>query len=144
VSAEANKTLVCEFLLAWNRGDFESMARYWAPNMVHHTRTGTYGPAEVYSLISGFVAAFPDLHFTIENMVAEGDFVATRMTAQAMHMQPFMGLPATGRRIKCSVMGLVRIEAGHIVEHWNIMDELHLMQQLGLVSDAYLEALASS
>jgi steroid delta-isomerase-like uncharacterized protein len=144
MSAEANRALVYEFLELWNRRDMQRMAQHWAPNMVHHTRTGTYGPSEVFSLMAGFMDAFPDLEFTIDNLVAEGDLVATRMTARATHRKEFMGIPATGRQVCCSVMGLVRIASGRIVEHWNIMDELYLMQQLGLVPEDYLSAMASS
>jgi C-1 hydroxylase len=144
MSAEANKALVRRFLAAWNRRDMDAMAREWAPNMVHHTRTGSYGTTQVSSLITGFMQAFPDLEFKIENMVADGDFVATRMAARATHRHEFMGVPPTGRQVTCSVMGLVRVTEGRIVEHWNVMDELHLMHQIGLVPDAYLTAMASS
>lgn len=144
MSAEANKQMIREFLTAWNRRDMLAMSRFWSPDMVHHTRTGTYGPAEVYSLMTGFMEAFPDLEFQIDNIVAEGDLVATHMTARATQKREFMGIPAAGRRISCSVMGLVRIVDGKIVEHWNIMDELYLMQQLGLVPENYLSAMASS
>jgi C-1 hydroxylase len=144
MSAETNKKLIGEFLASWNRRDMEGMARNWSPNMVHHTRTGTYGPSEVYSLMAGFMEAFPDLEFQIDNIVADGDLVATHMTARATHKQEFMGIPATGRQITCSVMGLVRIVDGKIVEHWNVMDELYLMQQLGLVPENYISAMASS
>jgi steroid delta-isomerase-like uncharacterized protein len=143
-TAAGNKALVMGFLESWNRGDVAGMGRLWAPDMVHHTRTGTYGPSQVFSLIAGFMQAFPDLNFTIDDIVAEGDLVATRMTARATQRQPFMGVQPTGREIKCTVMGLVRIVDGRIVEHWNVMDELYLLQQLGLVPDAYIDAMASS
>ncbi|HZR55730.1 MAG TPA: ester cyclase [Terriglobales bacterium] len=144
MSAEANKALVRKFLKAWNERDLDTMARQWDPGMVHHTRTGSYGPGEVFTLIAGFMQAFPDLEFEINNMVAEGDYVATRMTARATQRQEFMGIPAIGKHVTCSVMGLVRIVDGRIVEHWNVMDELYLMQQIGLVPDNYLTAMASS
>ena len=144
MSIEANKKLIRDFLASWNQRDMAAMARHWSPNMIHHTRTATYGPAEVYALMAGFMEAFPDLEFQIDNMLAEGELVSTRMTARATHKKEFMGIPATGRQITCSVMGLVRIVDGKIVEHWNIMDELFLMQQLGLVPEDYLSAMASS
>jgi C-1 hydroxylase len=144
MSAESNKAIVREFLTNWNQRDLQSMAQRWAPDMVHHTRTGSYGPTEVLNLVASFMHAFPDLEFTIDNLVADGDFVATKMTARATHRQEFMSIPATGRQVTCSVMGLVRIVDGRIVEHWNVMDELYLLQQLGLVPDDYLTAMASS
>jgi C-1 hydroxylase len=87
--------------------------------------------------------AFPDLNFRIDNLVAERDLVSTRMTARATHQAEFMGVPASGKEITCSVMGLIRISNGKIIEHWNVMDELHLLQQIGLIPDEYLAALAS-
>jgi len=144
MSAEANKALVLGFLASWNRGDFGAMTCHWSPDMVHHTRTSTYGTAEVFGLISGFMRAFPDLKFEVDNIVADGEYVATRMTARATHRHDFMGLPATGKEITCTAMGLVRIVDGRIVEHWSLMDELYLMQQLHLVPDDYLSAMASS
>ena len=103
MSAEANKKLIRDFLDSWNQRDMDAMARNWSPDMVHHTRNGAYGPAEVYSLMAGFMEAFPDLEFQIDDMVAEGDLVATRMTARATQKREFMGLPATGRQIACTV-----------------------------------------
>ena len=145
MSAETNKALVHQFLALWNRRDLAGMTRFWNPEMVHYTRTGeVYRPDQVLSLMMGFMQAFPDLEFTIDNIVAEGDYVTTRMTARATHTGDFMGVAATGRTISCSVMGLVHIVDGKIVEHWNIMDELYLLQQLGLIPDAYLTAMASS
>src|SRR5438270_12342528 len=106
MSAEANKKLIGEFLASWNRRDMSAMARNWSPDMVHHTRNGTYGPAEVYSLMAGFMEAFPDLEFQIDDMVAEGDLVATRMTARATQKREFMGFRAPGRHSACRVMGM--------------------------------------
>lgn len=140
--AEANKAIVREFLALWQRRDFEGMARFWSPKMVHYARTGTYGPEEVFQLMSGFTAAFPDLEFEIEAILADGDLVSTRMTARGTHVYDFMGIVANGKRITASVMGMVRIDDGKIVEHWSIMDELHLLQQLGLVPDQYLSVMA--
>lgn len=138
-----NKAIVLQFLDSWNRRDFDSMKQRWAPDLVHHARSGTYGPERVSYLMESFMKAFPDLKFTVENIIADGDFVATRMTARATHQQKFMDLPATGKPITCSVMGLVRLANGLIAEHWNTMDELNLLQQLGLVPSNYLEAMAS-
>jgi steroid delta-isomerase-like uncharacterized protein len=141
---ECNKALVRGFLESWNSGDLKSMERLWAPDMVHHTRTGKYGRAQVFSLIAGFMEAFPDIKFSIDSIIAEGDLVTTRMTARATHRQSFMGVPATGREIKCTAMGTVRIANGRIVEHWSVMDELYMLQQLGLVPVSYIDAMASS
>lgn len=145
MSIEWNKAIVHQFLASWNRGD---MRRAWRstgrPTWCTTPRNGTYESAQVFSRIAGFMQAFPDLQFKIENMVAEGDFVATRMTARATHRQEFMGVPASGKQISCTVMVLVRLAGGRIVEHWNVIDELYLLQQIGPVPEDHLKAMASS
>jgi C-1 hydroxylase len=139
-----NKQIFLCFVEAWNSGDFEAMADFWSPEMVHHHRDGDYGRDDVQSLIAGFMAAFPDLRFSVEQLVAEDDLVTARMTVRATHQADFAGIPATGREVTATVMGMVRIADGHIVEHWNVMDELSLMQQLGLVPPAVLTAISSA
>jgi C-1 hydroxylase len=143
MSAEENKALFRGFVEAWNRGDVAAMWRFWAPDMVHHDRVRDYGPSEVYALMSSFMSTFPDLRFQIEELIAEGDMVAARMTARATQQGEFMGRSADGRPIAVAVMGQVRVVNGRIVEHWNVMDEVHLMQQLGLVSGTFFDAVPS-
>jgi C-1 hydroxylase len=85
------------------------------------------------------MSAFPDLRFEVEDLVADGDLVAARMRARATHCGEFMGLPPTGRQVSVLVMGQVRVAEGRIVEHWNVMDEVHLLQQLGLLSSTFFD-----
>jgi C-1 hydroxylase len=144
MSTEANKAIVRTFLDLWKRKDLIGMSSFWAPNMVHYARTGTYGPNDVMQLISGFIEAFPDLEFEIEEMIAEGEYVTTRLRATATHKHDFMGIIATGRSINCSAMGMVRIQNGKIIEHWSVMDEIHLLQQIGLIPESFLSMMAST
>ncbi len=142
MSTEDNKALVRRYIEAWNRGDLQGMAAFWSPSMVHHTRSGSHGFDEVVTIVSNFMQAFPDLQFEIEDLVADGDRVASRMTARATHTGEYLGMPATGRPVSCSVFGVARVADGKLVEHWGVTDELHLMQQVGLVPEAYLAAMA--
>jgi C-1 hydroxylase len=137
--AEENKALFRRFIEAWNAGDADAMWRLWAPDMVHHDRARDCGPNDVYALMSSFVSAFPDLRFQIEDLIADGEMVAARMTARATQQGEFMGLPPTGRPVAVTVMGQVRIVDGRIAEHWNVMDEVHLLQQLGLASRTFFD-----
>jgi C-1 hydroxylase len=139
-----NKELFWSFVELWNGRDFDAMMELWSPGMVHHHRNADYGRDDVYALIGDFMTAFPDLTFDVQQVVADDEFVSARMIARATHAQDFAGIPATGREIAVTVMGIVRIADGRIVEHWNVMDELHLLQQLGLVPNEFLEALAPS
>ena len=78
--------------------------------------------------------AFPDIRITAEDMVAEGDKVACRGTFSGTHKGEFMGIAATGKQINVGVIEILRIVGGKMVEHWNIVDNLGMMQQLGVVS----------
>jgi predicted ester cyclase len=80
-----------------------------------------------------FRSAFPDLHVEIEDVVAEGDTVATRVTMTATHRGAFLGVAPTGRRVRYEGMDILRFREGKMVEHWTVTDDLGLMQQLGVV-----------
>ncbi|MCB0180517.1 MAG: ester cyclase [Anaerolineae bacterium] len=77
--------------------------------------------------------AFPDLHVTIQQQVAEGDKVVTHKTFHGTHQGEFMGIAPTGRPIEFTVIDILRLDQGKIVEHWAVQDRLALMQQLGLL-----------
>ncbi len=81
----------------------------------------------------GVHQAFPDGRFTVEEMVAEGDRVVTRWTAEGTHTQPFLEIPATNKRVKVAGVTMDRIEDGKIAEGWTYWDRLDLLQQLGVV-----------
>jgi C-1 hydroxylase len=142
MSDVANKALFSRFVESWNSRDETGMLDLWSPALVHHHRDGDYGRDDVLALMSGFMEAFPDLRFDVEAVVAEGDLVSARMMARATHQKDFAGFAATGKEVNVRVMGMIRVADGQIVEHWNVMDELALMQQLGLVPRAMLDAIS--
>ena len=78
--------------------------------------------------------AFPDLHFTIEELVAEGDTVAGRVTMSGTHLGPFQGIPPTGRSFQQNHMHFVRFRDGKAIEHRAVRDDLGMMRQLGVIS----------
>jgi predicted ester cyclase len=80
-----------------------------------------------------YLTAFPDLHLTIEDLIAEGDKVVDRQTARGTHQGTFMGIPPTGKQITVTAMNISRIVGGKIVEHWVELDTLGMLQQLGVV-----------
>lgn len=142
MSAEANKALIRSYVEAWNRGDLKELSEYWSPDMRHYTRTQSHDYATTKRIVESFMSAFPDLNWQIDDIVAEGDRVVTRMTATATQTGEYMGLPPTGKPINCSVMGIARVGEGKIVEHWGVTDELAIMSQLGLLPEEYLAAMA--
>jgi steroid delta-isomerase-like uncharacterized protein len=82
--------------------------------------------------LSAFAQAYPDSHFTIDDMIAEGDRVATKKTFTGTHTGDFGGIPATGKRVTLQYVDIMRLRDGKIIEHWLCMDQLSWLQQLGL------------
>ena len=84
-------------------------------------------------LVTMYRNAFPDVHFTIDEQIAEGDKVMTRWTAHGTHQGELAGIPATGK--SSTVTGIVvdRLVNGKIAESWGIFDEFGMMQQLGVI-----------
>ncbi|MGE3799078.1 MAG: ester cyclase [Thermomicrobiales bacterium] len=76
-------------------------------------------------------AAFPDIHYTIEDMIAEGDRIATRWTLQGTHRSAFLGVPPTGKQVSVEGIHILRFEDGMVVECWEVWDQLSLLRQLG-------------
>jgi predicted ester cyclase len=78
--------------------------------------------------------AFPDIHFTINQELAERDLVAVHWNYVATNSGPFLGRPATGKQVKDTGVSLFRIKDSKIVEMWVVQDSLGLLQQLGVIS----------
>ncbi len=83
--------------------------------------------------LSGFLNAFPDSQFTIDEMIAEGDRVATKKTFTGTHTADLGDIPATGKRVTLQYVDIMRVRDGRIVEHWLSMDQLSFLQQLGVL-----------
>ena len=91
------------------------------------------GPAGVKALIQGYRAAFPDLQITIDQQLADGDYVITRWTGNGTHEGELMGIAATGTHATITGIAIDRIEDGKIAETWENWDTFGLMQQLGAI-----------
>ena len=78
-----------------------------------------------------FLNAFPDLHVTVENMIAEGDTVVAYKTLSGTHRGPHLGIPPTGKHVQYQIISIYRIKDGKISDYWGLMDELSLRRQLG-------------
>jgi steroid delta-isomerase-like uncharacterized protein len=87
-------------------------------------------------LVTVYRNAFPDVHFTIDEQIAEGDKVVTRWTGHGTHKGELAGIPATGKSATVTGMGVDRIVNGKIVESWGIFDQFGMMQQLGVIPAA--------
>lgn len=120
----------------WNQGNYQNLDELAASDVVIHTSGvpgDIHGHEGITQFFGGLRSAFPDLHFTIEDQVAEGDRVVTRWVARGTHQGAFQGIPATGTRCAISGIDIDRIAGGKVVECWTNADFLSLLQQLGAV-----------
>lgn len=83
--------------------------------------------------IGMYRAAFPDLHTTIDDQIAEGDKVVTRWTAQGTNTGSLLGMPPTNKRAIITGITIDRVAGRKIAETWNSFDQLSMLQQLGLL-----------
>lgn len=120
----------------WNRGRVEVLDELLAPEYVNHTPSfgnPPPGPDGLKPIVLAMRRAFPDLHFTIEDVVVTPDAVAVRTTMTGTHTGDLFGIAPTSRRVKVMQIQIERVRGGRIVEHWRVTDELTLMRQLGVV-----------
>lgn len=137
MSTEANKAVVRRnFEESWNQANLAVVDELFAPDFMGYFAIHPEplaGPAAYKQFMSGYFVAFPDAHFEIEDIVAEGDKVAAYWTVRGTHQGDLAGIPPTGKPITVTGMWIHRIAGGKIAEQWGIFDTLGLMQQLGVV-----------
>lgn len=126
---------------AWNKGLLEIVDELVDErHVVHGAPPGfDHGPAGVKRSIDVFRSAFPDVHATVDQQVAEEDKVATHWTARGTHMREFMGLPPTNKPVTLRGITINRFANGKIIESWSYMDQISLIQQLELVDEGRRE-----
>jgi predicted ester cyclase len=137
MSAEQNKALVRHMVdETFNRGNIGLVDEFLSPDFVEREvlPPGIPSGREGVKLLAAMLhSAFPDFQATIEDIVAEGDKVVIRQTWTGTHMGEFMGIPETGNSVSFGVIDILRIAGGKCVEHWGQMDNMALMQQLGVI-----------
>ena len=133
---EANKASVRRFYdEAFNKKNRAAIDEFIDPNQVDHAAPpGTPGGlAGAKQTIGMYLTAFPDLHFTVEDMIADGDKLVARLTVRGTQQGAFMGIPPTGKHVTVTAIDISRMAGGKSVEHWIEMDTLGMMQQLGVI-----------
>jgi steroid delta-isomerase-like uncharacterized protein len=134
MSTDENKARVRRFYdEVVNAGRFELVDRFIAPDFVDHDGFPGLTPDRegVREFFETVRAAFPDLRFTVDDLIAEGDKVAARVCVRGTHRHEFLGIPPTGKEIATSVVDVIRFRDGLAVERWGITDTLAMMEQLG-------------
>lgn len=134
MSTQTNKILVGRFYEeVFNQRNLGAIDVLVARDTIDHgafpgQAPGAAGVKQTYGMI---LAAFPDLHLTVEDQVAEGDRVVTRWTARGTHGGEFMGIAPTGKPTTTSGIGIDRVAGSQLAETWMEWDSLRLLQQLG-------------
>jgi predicted ester cyclase len=136
--SEANKAIVRRwFEEVWSQGREETIDELFAIGGIGYglgdTDVPTRGPAEFKLFANNLRGAIPDIHMTIEDIMAEGDRLTVRITVEGTHKGNQLGVAATGRRIRIAGVVIIRIEHAQIVEGWNSWDQLGLLRQIGAI-----------
>ena len=135
MSTQENKAIVRRWVEAFNDGNLDAVDELLTDSYVRHDPNSpeVRGPEEEKQLISMYRSAFPDLRFTIEDMVAEDDKVAMRVSISATHKGELLGIPPTENRLSLTAMEIYRLREGKIEEQWVNVDTLGMMQQIGAI-----------
>jgi predicted ester cyclase len=136
MSTEDNKALVRRWFAETDRGNDGIIDELCAPDYVDHSPPlpgmGS-GSAAVEQANAALRAAFPDTVHTIEDQIAEGDKVVTRLRARAMFTGEILGIQPNGQVVEITGISIHRVAGGKLVEHWANFDSFSFMQQLGVV-----------
>ena len=141
MTTDTNKAFVRHFMeRAFNAGDLAIVDDTHAPGAIDHQEpAGTDFATHLKAVITMLRTAFPDLHFEIHDLLAEGELVAFRSTMTGTHLGPFQGLPPTGKPISVAHMHFVRLRDGKPTDLWHVWDVAGLMRQMGVASAPRLQ-----
>src|SRR5437867_2713059 len=134
---EHNKAIIRGYMSeVLNKGNLAAFDGYFSPDVVmNNSKDLKRQLAGIQSLRS----AFPDFQLVIEDQIAEGDKVVTRVTFQGTHRGEFRGAAPTGKQVRYSGIAIDRIVDGKVVEMWHIADTLALLQQIGALPSPQLK-----
>ncbi|MEO8604097.1 MAG: ester cyclase [bacterium] len=121
----------------WNLRRFATIDEFWGPATAVHDASPQASEVtqakDFRAMAEDLLAAFPDLHMQIHEVIGEGNYAALRFTATGTHRGVWMGVPATGRSFKIGGLALAEWNGDTLVRGWNNIDLLSLMTELGLL-----------
>jgi steroid delta-isomerase-like uncharacterized protein len=136
MTTEANKAVMQRFTEFINTGNKKLAAELISPDAIFHVPGAPEplrGPDGYLAVIGMMRSGFPDIQWTLEEMIAEGDRVAARFIMRGTHRGSFFGVPPTGSAIEVQAMNFYRLSGGQLVEERGQPDLLGLLQQIGAV-----------
>jgi steroid delta-isomerase-like uncharacterized protein len=140
MSVERNKEVFRRYVEeVWKDEKLDIADEVFAERYLSHQSDGTTlerGPEDVKRFVKEYRTAFSDIEDIVEDMIGEGDKVVTRWTLRVTHTGEFRGIPATGKRVTITGIGIFRFsEDGKVVESWDSLDQLGMLRQLGVISE---------
>ncbi len=133
---KANEKLIrTYFEEVWNKGHLEVLDQIMAPDYINHSpgiANPKPGPEGLKPVVKAIREGFPDLHYTIEDMVIGEDKVAVRVTMRGTNTGPLFGSPPTGKKVEVGQMQFEWLKDGKISQHWRRTDDASFAKQLGM------------
>lgn len=136
--SDGNKALVKRFFDEVINGDnLDLIDELLTDDFVEHEEFPGLEPNRdgVKEFFRRFRSGFPDGTFTAEEMIAEGDTVAVRVTIRGTHQGEFIGIPATGKSVQVAAMDFISCKDGKMTAHWGVGDMVAMLQQLGVMPE---------
>jgi steroid delta-isomerase-like uncharacterized protein len=129
-----NKDLARRLYTLINEGRVDQVANLISPDYIEHDPlpgqgSGQEGVLDRFSMITTALAP----HFTVEDLITEGDRIVVRWTNRGTHVGEFAGIPATGRPFTIAGIDIYRVADEQLCEHWHVIDQLGMLAQLGLL-----------
>lgn len=132
MTSESNKALTCHYFKAYETGDIETVMKF----IDHSYRLHPGGGAEPMSYEEreqdemAFFSAFSHIKAIVEDQIAEGDKVASRITMHCIHTGDYQGIRPSGKRITITYIDITKIKAGKIIEEWVEFDLMSILKQI--------------
>lgn len=130
MNKDLNKNLIRDWIANGNNGFSGRFEDYISVDFVGHSRDGVVDFHELQRLELAFVEAFPDSHYSVEDLIAENDRVVLRVTTRGTHRKEFYGIAPTNRKVEFTGIVIYRIQDGKIVECWDEIDFARLCKQI--------------
>jgi steroid delta-isomerase-like uncharacterized protein len=134
MSTEENKAVIRRFFAALDEQQPDAVTDLLAPDYrLHFDSNPEMDRQAGIGFFAAFLAAFPDIRHEVQDQLAQGDRVATRIVVRGTHQQEMIGIPATGEEIAIGAINIMRFDDGKIAEHWVNSDSLGMLVQLGVM-----------
>ena len=146
MSIQENKAVARRVYEIFSSDGLDALDEVFARDFVDHNPQPEQGPGleGLKEMLGSLRESFPDLQWTPEDSIAEGDEVASRVTVSGTHRGMYMSIPATGEHASIPLVNVLRIVDGKVVERWGVSDQLSLLQQLAGAAPASLAKLGSA